>query len=121
MTTVRSVAAAHWPNPFVGSGFIVAYLVMGYGMANPFAGHSVFEMLPFVASIAGTFGMFWCKGIRLRRAFVLGESCWLAYSIHAGSIGGSILYAILIVGTIRTIFALMKKDALVIPAVLDEE
>ena len=86
---------------------------MGMVMANPFAGYSLFDGLPFIASIAGTFGMFWFKGIRLRMAFVVGESCWLAYSVHAGSIGGSLLYAILIMGTIRTISSLFRDGKLV--------
>ena len=109
MTAVRSLAAAYWKKTAVGIAFIVAYIAMGAYMVNPTNAWSLVETLPFIASVAGTIGMFWCRGVGLRVAFNAGQTCWLAYSLYTGSIGGSLLYAVLILGTIKTSLSLLRR------------
>lgn len=99
VTVGRSLAAVYLKFNAVGVAFVVGYFVMGVQAA--LAGQWM-EVLPYVAGCAGTTAMFWCVGTRLRSLFMLGQSCWLAYSVTSVSVGGTILYAILIFGTLRT-------------------
>lgn len=41
--------------------------------------------------------------------FTAGQACWLFYSIGHGSIGGSILYTLLITSTARTGYILFRQ------------
>lgn len=99
ITVVRSLAALHMKCSLVGAGFLAGYVVLGIKAA--IAGQWL-EILPYIAGCAGTAAMFWCAGVQLRALFMLGQTCWLIYSIFNYSIGGSILYAILILSTLRT-------------------
>lgn len=105
VTTVRSVTAAYYRRTVVGLGFLCVYALLSYRTV-----HSWIDIAPCIACLAGTTAMFWCSGVRLRVLFAIGQAGWLLYSIHAASIGGTCLYGILVLGTIRTGLQLRKRQ-----------
>jgi hypothetical protein len=106
VTTVRSATAAYYRRTAIGVGFLCVYALLSYKTV-----HSWIDLAPCVACLAGTIAMYWCSGVRLRVLFAIGQAGWLLYSIHAASIGGTCLYGILVLGTIRTGLQLRGRQA----------
>jgi hypothetical protein len=106
VTTVRSATAAYYRRTALGVGFLCVYALLSYKTV-----HSWIDLAPCIACLAGTVAMFWCSGVRLRVLFAIGQAGWLLYSIHAASIGGTCLYGILVLGTIRTGLQLKGRPA----------
>lgn len=69
------------------------------------------DMLPIAGSIIGTYAVFVLEGIKMRVAFLIGATCWLINNLLIGSIGLSLLEAVLVGVNIITIYRLTKEQA----------
>ncbi len=69
------------------------------------------DLLPIVGTMIGTYSLFCLSGIKMRLAFLLGASCWLANNVIVGSIGGSLLEVTVITTNISTIYGLYSQKS----------
>ncbi|HEY8191091.1 MAG TPA: YgjV family protein, partial [Alphaproteobacteria bacterium] len=67
------------------------------------------EALPFISSLSITTGLYFHQGIPMRLFNLAGWICWLIYSISVFSIGGIMVFSILLVTTTITIFRLRRN------------
>ena len=65
--------------------------------------NSPYDWLPIVATVLGTFAMFYCTGVRLRIVHCLGSPLWILHDVHYGSIGGVISQSTMLLFSILTI------------------
>ncbi|MCB1531667.1 MAG: YgjV family protein [Alphaproteobacteria bacterium] len=70
---------------------------------------NLIETAPFIAAILITIGLYFFRGINMRLFYLIGFALWLAYSIIVNSIGGIIVFAILLCTTSLTIWRLHKE------------
>jgi hypothetical protein len=103
LTILRTLTSIFYKDVRAMLIFMAAYLVAGFTTCQ-----NATDALPYLASLFATYGMFSLTGVRMRLVFVVGQSCWLAYSILHQSIGASLLYAILIPSTLFTAWRIMK-------------
>ena len=105
ITAARYYVADKYKKKLVCLVFIGFYMLCGVFVAD-----SLFDTLPFLASIIGTIAIFFFNGISMRILFILGQSMWLAYGVVVFSLGGIILYLSLITMTATTIYRLYKVE-----------
>lgn len=105
ITVVRVGASLRWRTVKVSLFFMTVYALIAMLTVQTFT-----DIFPYAASIIGTYAMFHSEGFRMRLWFMAGQSLWLIYSALHYSIGGTILYALLLIGTARTGWMLFKDD-----------
>jgi hypothetical protein len=109
----RSLAAIRSRSRWVALIFVLLSLGMGVWLAK-----SWLSLLPIIASCIGTTALFLLSGIRMRALMLVGTTLWLINNIASGSIGGTMLEAVILTTNIWTIFRLMRderRDAPVLP------
>jgi len=83
--------------------FMASYLVIGATLANSLA-----AWLPVVGSCLATWGMFRMHGIRMRLVMLVSTSMWLTNNILSGSVGGTLLEALIATANITTIVRMVR-------------
>lgn len=93
---------------------IAAFFFLGINVALLFAiPYDFIQTLPFISSLSITIGLFFYQGIRMRFFYLLGWALWLIYSTSVFSLGGMIVFTVLLVTTLTTIIRLwMEKRSL---------
>lgn len=71
--------------------FIIFYTVIFI-----FVYKTPFDFFPLIGGYLGTYAMFFAHGLRLRILMMLGSTMWLVHNIYFGSIGASLMEAMLI-------------------------
>ena len=69
------------------------------------------DTLPFLSSILITIGIYFFHGISMRLFYICGFMLWLIYSIYVMSIGGIIVFLILILTSSITIRKLIQSKS----------
>ena len=82
-------------------GFIVVGVVLGGWLVE-----SPLDLLPILGTSIGTFALFRLEGVKMRFAFLLGASCWLANNIVVQSLGGILLETTMISMNLLTLWRL---------------
>ena len=83
---------------FMGAYLLTAYLIY----------EELFDLLPILSALLGTFSMFKLSGIKMRLLGLVGSSAWLTYGIIYQSIGGIITETSVIILNLSTIFRLSR-------------
>jgi hypothetical protein len=78
------------------------YLVLSLSDKN-----SPFDWLPIVATLTGTYSLFYCKGVTLRIVHCFGAPLWIIHDLHYGSIGGVISQSCMLALSIYTICGML--------------
>lgn len=108
ISALRNALAIKFHSAWLAALFIAITLALGV----PLITHPA-DWLPLVGGCIGSYAVFCCTGIKLRVVFLLGALCWLLNNIWLGSIGGSLLEAMLLITNMRTIYLLRNQAALV--------
>lgn len=103
VSLLRSLAAIKAKTPALGVFFIA--LSAGLGLWLMQGGLS---LLPIAASCIGTYALFFLTGLRMRALMLLGTLLWLANNLLVGSIGGSLLEAVLALTNTHTIWRMSR-------------
>lgn len=104
VSLLRSLASLRARKPAVGLFFIALSAGLGvWLMQGPLS------LLPIAASCIGTFALFFLDGLRMRALMLLGTLLWLLNNLLVGSIGGSLLEAVLALTNAHTIWRLARR------------
>ena len=95
----RSVAAVRYPFKAVGLFFMCLSLLCGGVLYTSWV-----SWLPISASVIGTFALFFLKGVRMRFVMMWGTVLWLVHNYLVGSVGGTVLEAVLCITNSVTLY-----------------
>lgn len=95
----RSVAAVRYPFKAVGLFFMCLSILCGAVLYT-----SWISWLPISASVLGTFALFFLKGVRMRFVMMWGTVLWLVHNYLVGSVGGTVLEAVLCITNAVTLY-----------------
>lgn len=101
----RSFLALKTRSPRVALVMLVIGVALGVHLAR-----DVFGWFPIVASCIATVAVFFLHGVPMRLCFLTSTILWLVNNIISGSIGGTLLEAVIAVVNISTILR-MRKEA----------
>ena len=59
--------------------------------------------LPILASVLGTYALFFLKGVPMRFVMLWGTALWLVHNYWVGSVGGTVLEAVLCITNLVTL------------------
>jgi Bacterial inner membrane protein len=103
VSLLRSLASIKARTPAVGVFFIALSAGLGVWLMNGWL-----SLLPIAASCIGTFALFFLHGLRMRALMLVGTGLWLVNNLLVGSIGGTLLEAVLMVTNVRTCWVLWR-------------
>ncbi|WP_404299173.1 YgjV family protein [Halomonas sp.] len=83
ITAVRNLIAIRRRGAWLAALFIMLYLISG-GVSW----QSAWDVLPVIAVVAGSVGVFFLQGLPRRGALLAGSLLWLVFNLQAGSIPG---------------------------------
>ncbi len=83
---------------------MLVYLAVGAALARSPAG-----WLPVVGSCFATWALFTLRGVRLRLAILASTLLWLANNLLSGSVGGSLLEALIAATSVTTILRMVRQ------------
>jgi len=83
--------------------FMATYLVVGATLANSLA-----AWWPVVGSSLATWAVFRMHGIRMRLVMLVSTSMWLTNNILSGSVGGTLLEALIAIANVTTIARMVR-------------
>ena len=86
ITAVRNLVGIHYRGAWLAGLFTGLYLLSG-GLSW----QSIWDLLPVVAVVTGSVGVFFLQGISRRVALLAGSILWLIFNLQAGSIPGVIV------------------------------
>lgn len=87
----------------------VAFVLLSLNLALGFVFvHSVWNVLPLLATAVATLSMFRLDGLRLRCGMLVATLLWLVNNIHTGSIGGTVMESMITVVSLVTIYRLWR-------------
>ncbi|GLS90170.1 permease [Psychromonas marina] len=109
VSALRTATSIYVSSKLVASAFIAVGLVIGVFLAD-----SVWDLLPILGMVIGTYSIFVLKGIAMRIAFLMGSVCWLINNILVGSIGGTLLEATVIVINSITVLRMLREERILI-------
>ena len=104
----RSLASVRYPSRATGLFFMVASLMCGAWFYTSWV-----SWLPITASVLGTFSLFFLKRVRMRLVMLVmlvGTLCWLVHNAWVGSIGGTLLEAVLCLVNAVTLYRMWNLD-----------
>ena len=94
----RSVAAVRYPFKAVGLFFMGLSLACGAMLYTSWV-----SWLPILASVLGTYALFFLKGVPMRFVMLWGTTLWLVHNYWVGSVGGTVLEAVLCITNFVTL------------------
>jgi hypothetical protein len=95
----RSIAAVRYPFKSVGLFFMGLSLACGALLYTSWV-----SWLPITASVLGTFALFFLKGVPMRFVMLFGTALWLIHNYWVGSVGGTVLEAVLCITNMVTLY-----------------
>ncbi len=109
LAVIRTALSLKTSSRLVAWLFIGVSLLLGGWLAERW-----YDWLPVIGACIGTYALFCLTGIRMRLAFLVGASFWLANNVAVGSIGGTLLEVTLISvnsSTIVRLWLAQRRDA----------
>ncbi|AMC99490.1 YgjV family protein [Halomonas chromatireducens] len=88
ITAVRNLVGIRYRGAWLAGSFITLYLVSG-GVSW----RSAWDLLPVIAVVTGSIGVFFLQGLSRRSALLVGSLLWLVFNLQAGSVPGVIVMA----------------------------
>lgn len=106
LSAVRTTASLRYRSRRLAVAVMITYLALGALLSRSAVG-----WLPVVGSCLGTWGLFTQHGIRMRLLVLASTFLWLANNVISGSVGGTLLEALIATASITTIvrMALEKR------------
>lgn len=101
----RSVAAVRYPFKAVGLFFMGLSLACGAMLYNSWV-----SWLPILASVLGTYALFFLKGVPMRFVMLWGTALWLVHNYWVGSVGGTVLEAVLCITNFVTLLRMRAAE-----------
>ena len=83
-------------------------LYVSFGLASA---HHWFDVLPVIAELLATYALFYLHRLQMRLYLLMGTLLWLTHNVAVGSIGPSIMEALIFGINIRTILRLRRQAA----------
>ena len=90
------------------SNKVLGFFIVLYVLAAIYFFKDVIDLLPIFSGAVSTIALFKLSGIKLRVAYLVTESGWLAYTIIIKSLGGLITNVFVISTNVLTIYRLLK-------------
>ena len=105
VSTLRNLTALRSRSPWWIAFFMILILGVGASFTKSMAG-----WLPVVASGLATVAIFRLNGIAMRLALLVCTLLWFVNNILSGSIGGTVLEAIIAITNMTTIYRLVTEQ-----------
>jgi len=105
LSALRTATAIYISSKIVAMAFIVVGLISGIVLAD-----SLWDLLPVIGMMIGTYAIFVLKGIQLRIGLLASASFWLINNIVVGSIGGTLLELTNLAVNGATVFRLLREQ-----------
>ncbi|UXZ54421.1 YgjV family protein [Halomonas sp. 7T] len=93
---------------YLGSKVVMSGVLLASGIAAALTWQSWVDMLPMMAMVIGTVGMFLLRGIAMRVCLGLAALAWMLNNLLIGTVGGTIAEGLIVVTNIVTIIRLMR-------------
>ncbi|MDR3579632.1 MAG: YgjV family protein [Oryzomonas sp.] len=103
ITSLRSFLAIKTSSTMVAAMVVIANVCAGLVLTK-----SLLGWLPVFGSCISTYAVFTMKGIPMRLVILCSTFCWLANNILCGSIGGTLLEAIIAIVNTSTIVRMCR-------------
>lgn len=104
VSLLRSLAALRTRSRRVGLFFIALSAGLGLALATGWS-----SLLPIAASCIGSVALFFLQGLHMRLLMLAGTLLWLVNNLLVGSVGGSLLEALLALANLRTCWQLWRQ------------
>lgn len=105
LSAVRTTASLRYRSRPLALAVMATYLTLGACLARSPAG-----WLPVLGSCLGTWGLFMMHGIRMRLLVLTSTLFWLTNNILSGSVGGTLLEALIATASITTIVRMIREQ-----------
>jgi hypothetical protein len=102
VTAVRSLLATRFRSPWLAVAVVAVNVALGAALARGGRG-----WIPVLASSLGTVALFTLRGVAMRLVLLACTGLWLANNILSGSIGGTLLEAVIAAASLFTIARLV--------------
>ena len=106
VSSVRSFLALRTRAPWLAAVIVAVNVALGFVFAHRAAG-----WLPILASSLATVAVFLMSGVPMRLVLLVSTLLWLANNILSGSIGGTLLEAVIAVVSVSTIWRLLRSPS----------
>lgn len=93
---------------YLGSKSVMTGVLIASGIAAALTWQSWVDILPVIAMVLGTVGMFLLRGIAMRAFLGLAALAWMLNNLLIGTVGGTIAEGLIVVTNIVTIIRLMR-------------
>lgn len=103
ISSTRSGVSLFTKSKVFAYGFLALYSILIFIIPQ-----SYIEALPFIAGILFTVGIYFLEGIKMRILFLITFMLWVIYSLYVFSVGGIILFTIMLITTNITIYRIIK-------------
>lgn len=93
---------------YVGSKAVMAAVIVANFVATALTWQSAVDILPLMAAMFGTLGMFMLRGIAMRVVLGLAALCWMLNNLAIGSVGGTLAEGLIVVTNMVTIIRMAR-------------
>ena len=93
---------------YLGSKTVMALVLLASGIAAVLTWQSWIDILPLMAMVLGTVGMFMLRGIAMRVFLGMAAVAWMFNNLLIGTIGGTIAEGLIVITNIVTIIRLVR-------------
>ena len=107
VSCLRNLVSIRWRHPAWGALFIALNVAIGLSFAKGTAG-----WLPVTASCLATVAVFTLKGVPMRLVLLVCTLLWLVNNLLSGSVGGTVLEAIIAVVNLTTVCRMARVGRL---------
>ena len=107
LIAVRTIIASYNKHRAFGIFFIILCFVLIFTSRD-----SALDMLAPIATLFSTIGLYFFEAIRLRIFYMISFAIWLVYSIYVFTIGGIMLFVMMLITSSYTIWRLKKARIL---------
>lgn len=104
VSTARALLSLRFRSRRLAVIVIATYLALGVTFARTPAG-----WIPVVGSCISTWGLFTAQGIRMRVLVLVSTFLWLVNNVLSGSVGGTLLEALVATASVTTIVRMVRE------------
>ncbi len=106
--TVLVIARIVLARRYLGSKTVMTVVLLASAIAAALTWRSWVDVLPLIAMVLGTVGMFMLRGIAMRVFLGMAAVAWMLNNLLIGTIGGTIAEGLIVITNIATIIRLVR-------------
>ncbi|MFB9869008.1 YgjV family protein [Vreelandella sulfidaeris] len=106
--TVLVIARIVLARRYLGSKTVMTVVLLASALAAALTWRSCVDVLPLIAMVLGTVGMFMLRGIAMRVFLGMAAVAWMLNNLLIGTIGGTIAEGLIVITNIVTIIRLVR-------------